>query len=85
MPLHSMCDADRTEQAFELLRYFLGGDRPSQTARLTLFLRRFHGARLEFRYSQGGISLAAGTELAPGFKPPTYATQTMSKPNVKVQ
>ena len=28
--------SDRTERTFERLRYFLGGDRPSQTAHLTL-------------------------------------------------
>ena len=30
----------RPEGTFELLRYFLGGDRPSQTAHQTLFLFR---------------------------------------------
>ena len=36
--LHAI--ANRIEGTFELLRYLLGGDRPSQTARLTLFPRR---------------------------------------------
>ena len=36
--LHAI--ANRIEGTFALLRYFLGGDRPSQTARLTLFPRR---------------------------------------------
>ena len=30
--------SDRAEETFERLRYFLGGDRPSQTAHLTLSL-----------------------------------------------
>ena len=32
--------ANRAEGTFGLLRYFLGGDRPSQTARLALFPTR---------------------------------------------
>ena len=36
MPLHSMNDFNHSEGTFERLRYLLGGDRPSQTARLTL-------------------------------------------------
>ena len=30
--------SDRSEETFVRLRYLLGGDRPSQTARLRLFL-----------------------------------------------
>ena len=37
--------ANQAEGTFELLRYILGGDRPSQTAQLTLFPARFHGNR----------------------------------------
>ena len=32
--------ANQPEGTFERLRYFLGGDRPSQTTHLTLFLIR---------------------------------------------
>ena len=35
--------ANRTEGTFGLLRYSLGGDRPSQTTRLALFPARIHG------------------------------------------
>jgi hypothetical protein len=56
--------ADRTERTFELLRYSLGGDRPSQTAHKTLSLDRIHGRRLEFQTSKGGISLLAPPRLA---------------------
>jgi hypothetical protein len=38
------------------LRYILGGDRPSQTTRLALFIARIHGAMLETQYIKGGIS-----------------------------
>ena len=35
------------ERTFERLRYLLGGDRPSQTAHLTVSPDRIHGRRLE--------------------------------------
>ncbi len=38
------------------LRYILGGDRPSQTTRLSLSSARIHGALLEIQYIKGGIS-----------------------------
>ena len=41
--------AIHAEVTFERLRYFLGGDRPSQTAHHTLSLARIHGTRLEFQ------------------------------------
>ena len=40
---------------FERLRYLLGGDRPSQTARLTMSPDQIHGRRLEFQYPKSGI------------------------------
>ena len=48
----------RAEGTFGRLRYAFGGDRPSQTARLT---RSRHSlcVRLEFRYRKGGIPTAA--------------------------
>ena len=36
--------ADRAEGTFELLRYLLGGNRPSQTDPLTLFPSRITGS-----------------------------------------
>ena len=47
--------SDRSEGTFERLRYILGGDRPSQTAHLTMSCHQFHGVQLEFQYYQGGI------------------------------
>ena len=35
--------ANQAEGTFELLRYSFGGDRPSQTAQLTLSSARIHG------------------------------------------
>ena len=47
--------SDRAEGTFGRLRYFLGGDRPSQTAHLTMSRDQIHGLQLEFQYCQGGI------------------------------
>ena len=43
------------EPTFERLRYSFGGDRPSQTAHLTMSPDQIHGRRLEFQYYKGGI------------------------------
>ena len=51
--------ANHAECTFELLRYSLGGDRPSQTAHLTLSCARIHGSRLGDSWRKGGISTAA--------------------------
>ena len=48
--------ANHNEASFGLLRYFLGGYRPSQTARLTLSDFQFHEISLDFRLSKTGIS-----------------------------
>src|SRR4051794_11122771 len=78
--------ADRVEGTFELLRYRLGGDRPSQTAHLALSAARIHGTGLEFKHNQGGVSLAGSPRTGIlGSKPPTYATQAGPKPNTKLQ
>ena len=45
----------RAERTFERLRYLFGGDRPSQTARLTVSPDRIHGRRLENQQYKGGI------------------------------
>ena len=47
--------SNHSEGTFGRLRYSFGGDRPSQTARLTMSLRRFTALRLEFRHRKGGI------------------------------
>jgi hypothetical protein len=55
--------SDRPECAFELLRYYFGGNRPSQTDRLTLSPAQFHGikvrtAALKGWYLTGGSAQA---------------------------
>ena len=56
--------ANRAECTFGLLRYLLGGDLPSQTAHLALFLARIHGTRLEVKHNKAGISLMTSSGLA---------------------
>ena len=51
--------ADHAEGTFELLRYFLGGNRPSQTDPLKLSPDRIHGLGLDARLAKTGISLMA--------------------------
>ena len=43
------------EPTFERLRYILGGDRPSQTARLTVSHYPIQGSWLEIQQTKGGI------------------------------
>ena len=53
------------ERTFERLRYLFGGDRPSQTAHLTMSPDRFHGRRLEFQHFKSGIPKATPQKLTP--------------------
>jgi hypothetical protein len=63
--LYALClIANQAEGTFGLLRYTLGGDRPSQTAQLTLSAARIHGTALDSKHAQGGISRAAPRGLA---------------------
>ncbi len=48
----------QAERTFERLRYFLGGDRPSQTAHLTMSPDSIQSRRLEFQYRKDGIPTA---------------------------
>ena len=47
------------EPTFERLRYSLGGDRPSQTAHLTMSPSSIQSCRLEFQYRKDGIPTSA--------------------------
>ena len=57
----------RAELTFERLRYSFGGDRPSQTARLTMSPDQIHGRRLEFQQFKSGIPRVTPQKLAPLF------------------
>ena len=59
--------SNHSEVTFERLRYLLGGDRPSQTARLTMSPDQIHGHRLEFQYFKSGIPRMTPQRLAPLF------------------
>ena len=52
------------EPTFERLRYLFGGDRPSQTAHLTMSPNQIHGSWLEFQHFKSGIPTATPQELA---------------------
>ena len=53
------------ERTFERLRYLFGGDRPSQTAHLTMSSHQLHGVLLEPQYCQGGIPRLTPLRLTP--------------------
>ena len=48
--------SNQAKPTLKLLRYNLGGDRPSQTAHLTVSPGRIHGSGLDSKRNQGGIS-----------------------------
>ena len=53
------------EPTFERLRYSFGGDRPSQTAHLTMSPDQIHGRRLELQYFKSGIPTSTPQQLTP--------------------
>ena len=76
--------SDRAEGTFGRLRYSLGGDRPSQTARQTVSQYRFHGTWLEPQYCKGGIPRTAPAKLAfhfPSLPPILYMQHRNPMPN----
>ena len=60
--------ANHDEASFGLLRYFLGGYRPSKTARLTMSAARLHGLALDSRLFKTGISTVAPPRLTTRFR-----------------
>ena len=57
--------SNHSEGTFGRLRYLLGGDRPSQTAHLTVSPDRIHGRRLENQQIKGGIPRVTPPKLTP--------------------
>jgi hypothetical protein len=55
--------ANHDEASFGLLRYSLGGYRPSKTARLKLSAARLHGLALDSRLVKTGISTVTPSHL----------------------
>ena len=69
------------EVSFGLLRYSLGGYRPSKTARLTLFDSRLHGMSLDSRLVKTGISTLTPPYLTIGLQSlPVILHMTSQKP-----
>ena len=68
--------SNQPERTFGSLRYILGGDRPSQTTRLTGSLTRIHGPRLELQNDESGISPVAPPKPKPWVRslPPILRT-----------
>ena len=56
------------EASFGLLRYSLGGYRPSKTARLTMSDSQLHGISLDSRLVKTGISTATPPHLTMGLR-----------------
>ena len=78
--------ADHAEYTFELLRYFLGGNRPSQTDPLTLSPARIHGAELDAQCPKGGISLVDSIHPDERIsQSSTYATHADPNANIRSQ
>ena len=59
--------ADHDEVSFGLLRYSLGGYRPSKTTRLTMSAAQIHGLALDFQYVKTGISTLTPSHLTMEF------------------
>ena len=55
--------ANHDEVSFGLLRYALGGYRPSKTARLAMSDDRFHGPSLDSQLFKTGISTVTPSRL----------------------
>ena len=56
--------SDQPELTFARLRYYLGGDRPSQTTHHAGSRIRIHGPRLDNKIQKGGISRVTPPQLA---------------------
>ncbi len=78
--------ADHAEGTIALLRYFLGGNRPSQTDPLTLFSAQIHGIEVRILNSQDWyFTNGSTTPYDVASKPPSYPTHGYSKPNIRLQ
>ncbi len=74
------------EPSFERLRYFLGGDRPSQTARLTVSPRPDSWPQVRNPAIQGWYPKGDSAEAdAPVSKSPTYPVHELPNLSIKLQ
>lgn len=78
--------ANQAEGTFGLLRYSFGGDRPSQTAQLTLSSARITGIGVRTKVYPGWYFKVGSTETSvPVSTPPTYPTQDIPQPSISLQ
>ena len=78
--------ANHDEPTFELLRYNLGGNRPSQTDPLTLSLVQIHGIEVRYSNSKGWYFTNGSTQPDDHASlPPTYPTHVMKNPSARLQ
>ena len=78
--------ANHDERTFELLRYHLGGNRPSQTDHLTLFPSRIHGKGVRILVIQNWYFTVASTPASAGTSTaPSYATYEKPRSNIRIQ
>ena len=78
--------SDHHEGTFERLRYSFGGDRPSQTAHLTLSSPQIHGMAVRISISKGWYPNVDSTKAnALASKSPTYPVHLKLKLNIKLQ
>ena len=76
----------QAEPTFERLRYFLGGDRPSQTAHLTMSPRPDSWAQVRIPMSQGWYPNGHSTNAeALASQCPIYPVHATPKPNIRLQ
>ena len=78
--------SDRPKRTFVLLRYLLGGDRPSQTAYHARSPIQDSLTKVRTSNKSGWYFKDDSTETSvPVSQSPTYPTQTGSKSNAKLQ
>ena len=78
--------ANQAEGTFALLRYSLGGDRPSQTAQQKLSLVRIHGIKVRTKVYPGWyFKVDSPTTGVAGSKSPSYPTQNIPQTNICLQ
>ena len=74
------------EPTFARLRYLLGGDRPSQTAHLTLSPACSPQAQVRTSAQRGWYPTVGSTDPGePASPPPTYPVHAVPRPNVRLQ
>ncbi len=76
----------RHEVTFARLRYSLGGDRPSQTAHLTVSRSALQRTAVRIPAQQGWYpNVGSDTTGVMPSSPPTYSVHAMPKSNIRIQ